>query len=84
MPIGLYADLAISIAPDGSEAWANQKLYALGVHVGAPPDDFSPNGQDWGLPPLAPAAPARGRLRAAHRHAARQHARTRARCASTT
>jgi 4-alpha-glucanotransferase/(1->4)-alpha-D-glucan 1-alpha-D-glucosylmutase len=54
MPIGLYADLAISIAPDGSEAWANQRLYALGVHVGAPPDDFSPIGQDWGLPPLVP------------------------------
>lgn len=54
MAIGLYADLAISIAPDGSEAWAGQELYALGVHVGAPPDDFSPNGQDWGLPPLAP------------------------------
>jgi (1->4)-alpha-D-glucan 1-alpha-D-glucosylmutase len=54
MPVGLYADLAISVAPDGSEAWANQKLYALGVHVGAPPDDFSPGGQDWGLPPLVP------------------------------
>ncbi|MEO7741544.1 MAG: malto-oligosyltrehalose synthase [Usitatibacter sp.] len=54
MPIGLYADLAISIAPDGSEAWANQKLYALGVHVGAPPDEFNAIGQDWGLPPLAP------------------------------
>ena len=54
MPIGLYADLAISIAPDGSEAWANQKLYALGVHVGAPPDDFNAAGQDWGLPPLVP------------------------------
>jgi (1->4)-alpha-D-glucan 1-alpha-D-glucosylmutase len=54
MPIGLYADLAISIAPDGSEAWANQDLYALGVHVGAPPDEFNRQGQDWGLPPLAP------------------------------
>ncbi|HET6264563.1 MAG TPA: malto-oligosyltrehalose synthase [Usitatibacter sp.] len=54
MPVGLYADLAISIAPDGSEAWANQDLYALGVHVGAPPDEFNKQGQDWGLPPLAP------------------------------
>jgi (1->4)-alpha-D-glucan 1-alpha-D-glucosylmutase len=54
MPVGLYADLAISIAPDGSEAWANQDLYALGVHVGAPPDEFNRQGQDWGLPPLAP------------------------------
>jgi (1->4)-alpha-D-glucan 1-alpha-D-glucosylmutase len=54
MPVGLYADLAISIAPDGSEAWANQRLYALGVHVGAPPDEFNRDGQDWGLPPLSP------------------------------
>ncbi|HUP31137.1 MAG TPA: malto-oligosyltrehalose synthase, partial [Usitatibacter sp.] len=54
MAVGLYADLAISIGPDGSEAWANQKLYALGVSVGAPPDEFNTIGQDWGLPPLAP------------------------------
>jgi (1->4)-alpha-D-glucan 1-alpha-D-glucosylmutase len=54
MGIGLYADLAISVAPDGSEAWAYQDLYALGVSVGAPPDDFNPAGQDWGLPPLSP------------------------------
>lgn len=54
MPVGLYADLAISIGPDGSEAWADHGLYALGVSVGAPPDDFNIQGQDWGLPPLAP------------------------------
>ncbi|HUP98314.1 MAG TPA: malto-oligosyltrehalose synthase [Usitatibacter sp.] len=54
MAVGLYVDLAISIAPDGSEAWANQKLYALGAHVGAPPDEFNRAGQDWGLPPLNP------------------------------
>jgi (1->4)-alpha-D-glucan 1-alpha-D-glucosylmutase len=55
MTVGLYADLAISISGDGSEAWANQGLYALGVSVGAPPDEFNTQGQDWGLPPLAPA-----------------------------
>ncbi|MEP7261648.1 MAG: malto-oligosyltrehalose synthase, partial [Usitatibacter sp.] len=54
MSVGLYVDLAISIAPDGSEAWANQELYALGVNVGAPPDEFNRAGQDWGLPPFAP------------------------------
>ncbi len=54
MPVGLYADLAISIGGDGSEAWANQGLYALGVSVGAPPDEFNTLGQDWGLPPLSP------------------------------
>ncbi|HEX4780640.1 MAG TPA: 4-alpha-glucanotransferase, partial [Usitatibacter sp.] len=54
MGIGLYADLAVSIGNDGSEAWANQRLYALGVGVGAPPDEFNIQGQDWGLPPLVP------------------------------
>ncbi len=54
MPVGLYADLAISIGADGSEAWANQGPYALGVSVGAPPDEFNTLGQDWGLPPLSP------------------------------
>jgi (1->4)-alpha-D-glucan 1-alpha-D-glucosylmutase len=54
MAVGLYGDLAISIGPDGSEAWANQHLYALGASVGAPPDAFAPRGQDWGLPPLDP------------------------------
>ena len=54
MAVGLYADLAISIDRSGSEAWANQGLYALGVSVGAPPDEFNPQGQDWGLPPLVP------------------------------
>ncbi|HSN21322.1 MAG TPA: malto-oligosyltrehalose synthase, partial [Usitatibacter sp.] len=54
MAVGLYADLAISIGPDGSEAWANQHLYALGASVGAPPDAFALRGQDWGLPPLDP------------------------------
>ncbi len=54
MAIGLYADLAISIGSDGSEAWAHQKLYAPGIGVGAPPDEFNTTGQDWGLPPFAP------------------------------
>ena len=57
----LCNDLAVSIDRGGAEAWANQALYGLGASVGAPPDEFSPKGQDWGLPPIVP-----GRLRAAH------------------
>jgi (1->4)-alpha-D-glucan 1-alpha-D-glucosylmutase len=60
LPVGLYADLAVSIDRGGAEAWANQGLYALTAAVGAPPDDFNLNGQNWGLPPLIPE-----RLRAA-------------------
>ena len=54
MPVGLYADLAVSVAPGGSEAWGNQGAYAIGVNVGAPPDEFNSVGQDWGIPPFIP------------------------------
>ncbi len=52
--VGLYGDLAVSVDRGGAEAWANQDLYALAVSVGAPPDDFNLNGQNWGLPPPIP------------------------------
>jgi (1->4)-alpha-D-glucan 1-alpha-D-glucosylmutase len=58
--VGLYGDLAVSVDRGGAEAWAEQDLYALGASIGAPPDDFNLNGQDWGLPPWIPQ-----RLRAA-------------------
>ena len=56
MPIGLYLDLAVGVAPDGAEAWSDQDLLVDGVRIGAPPDDFNPNGQNWGLAPLSPSA----------------------------
>jgi 4-alpha-glucanotransferase len=59
--IPLVADLAIGVDPDGADAWRWQDLYAPGVRVGAPPDEFNAAGQDWGLPPFIPWA-----LRAAH------------------
>ena len=52
--VGLYLDLAVSVDRAGSDAWTNQECYALGASVGAPPDEFNPNGQGWGLPPLRP------------------------------
>lgn len=54
MGLGLYLDLAVSVDRAGSDAWAQQDVYALGTSVGAPPDDFNLKGQDWGLPPLRP------------------------------
>ena len=56
MPVGLYLDLAVGVDPDGAEAWADPLTVAGRVRIGAPPDDFSPKGQDWGLAPLAPLA----------------------------
>ena len=54
--IGLYLDLAVSVDRGGADAWSRQDLYAQGVSIGAPPDDFNTNGQDWGLPPCNPQA----------------------------
>lgn len=51
---GLYYDLAIGAVGGGSDAWCYQDVIATGADVGAPPDDFSPDGQKWGFPPLIP------------------------------
>lgn len=52
--IGLYLDIAVGADLGGCEVWSHRDLYAVGTHVGAPPDDFNRKGQDWGLPPLDP------------------------------
>lgn len=51
MDIGLYHDLALATDRFGCDLWANREYYIAGCRVGAPPDDFSPNGQDWAFPP---------------------------------
>jgi 4-alpha-glucanotransferase len=52
--IGIYQDLAIGAAPDGADVWTFGNLFLRGVSVGAPPDGYAPQGQNWGLPPLDP------------------------------
>lgn len=54
LPLGLYLDLAVGVNPGGFDTWANQDLFAPQTDIGAPPDDFSPLGQNWGLAPLLP------------------------------
>jgi 4-alpha-glucanotransferase len=56
MRIGLYLDLAVGTAPDGSATWNDRDLTVVGVQIGAPPDMFQAKGQDWGLAPMAPSA----------------------------
>ncbi|MFL6416383.1 MAG: 4-alpha-glucanotransferase [Bryobacteraceae bacterium] len=51
LSIGLYHDLAVATDSCGSDLWAHREFYVEGCRVGAPPDDFSPNGQDWAFPP---------------------------------
>jgi 4-alpha-glucanotransferase len=54
MRIGLYLDLAVGVAPDGADTWSQPDTVVSGVHIGAPPDMFNDQGQDWGLAPLSP------------------------------
>ncbi len=60
LAVGLYQDLAVGVDSGGAETWAEHDAFALAVRVGAPPDDFNLEGQNWGLPPWHP-----GRLREA-------------------
>lgn len=54
MRIGLYGDLAVGAHPSGADTWIEPACYSLGASVGAPPDAFAPQGQNWGLPPWIP------------------------------
>ncbi|MBV7699254.1 4-alpha-glucanotransferase [Streptomyces sp. TRM70350] len=76
MPVGIVHDLAVGVHPGGADAWAQQRYFAAGMSVGAPPDAFNARGQDWGLPPWRPDrlaesgyAPFRGLLRGLFRYA---------------
>jgi len=51
LSIGLFHDLPLATDRCGFESWAHRSFYATGCRVGAPPDDFSPRGQDWSFPP---------------------------------
>ena len=52
--IGLVTDVPVGFASDGFDAWRWQDFFAPRMRVGAPPDEFFRDGQDWGLPPLDP------------------------------
>ncbi len=54
--LGFYRDLAVGSAPDGAECWANAGQLLRHSSVGAPPDPFAENGQNWGLQPPNPLA----------------------------
>lgn len=49
LSLRLYHDLPVGIHPDGADAWIFQDQVASGITVGAPPDSFNLNGQNWGL-----------------------------------
>ncbi|MDB5104829.1 MAG: 4-alpha-glucanotransferase [Fibrobacteres bacterium] len=76
LAIALIKDLPIGFDPGGADAWAWQDCLDFGASVGAPPDLFNAQGQDWGLPPFIPRrlrasgyGPLRDTLRSVLRHA---------------
>ncbi|MBW8484182.1 4-alpha-glucanotransferase [Actinomadura parmotrematis] len=54
MPIGIVHDLAVGVRTGSADEWTHRDLFARGISVGAPPDEFNQRGQDWGQPPWHP------------------------------
>lgn len=46
----LKGDIPIGISRNSVEAWVEPHLFNLDTQTGAPPDDFSITGQNWGFP----------------------------------
>jgi len=76
MALGIMHDLAVGVHPYGADAWALRDTYAQGISVGAPPDPYNQNGQNWSQPPWRPDrlaeqayAPYREMVRTILRHA---------------
>lgn len=46
----LKGDIPIGVSRYGCDVWMEPRYFNLNGQAGAPPDDFSVNGQNWGLP----------------------------------
>jgi len=75
MSVGIVHDLAVGVHPQGADAWLLHGVLATDVEVGAPPDMYNQQGQNWSQPPWHPRrlaeagyAPFRDMLRALLRH----------------
>ncbi len=48
--VAIKGDIPIGISRTSVDAWINPRLFNLDCQAGAPPDDFSVLGQNWGFP----------------------------------
>ena len=48
--IVIKGDIPIGVSPLSVDAWMHPNLFNIQVQAGAPPDDFSITGQNWGFP----------------------------------
>ncbi|WP_437602174.1 4-alpha-glucanotransferase [Sorangium sp. So ce590] len=49
--VEIMGDLPFMVARDSADVWAHQGEFRHDRSVGAPPDQFDTEGQNWGLPP---------------------------------
>ena len=49
--VELMGDLPFVVCGESADVWARASQFQRHLSLGAPPDGFSPDGQDWGLPP---------------------------------
>jgi 4-alpha-glucanotransferase len=50
----LYLDLPVGVNRCGFDVWRHKNLFASDASVGAPPDMFFNQGQNWNFPPMIP------------------------------
>ena len=46
----IFGDIPFATNLDSAEVWAEKENYRIGYEIGAPADQFSKDGQRWGLP----------------------------------
>ena len=54
MSLGIMHDLAVGVHPHGADSWMLSDIYASDISVGAPPDPYNQNGQNWTQRPWRP------------------------------
>jgi len=50
MGVLLMGDMPFIVGSESADVWSNRDQFRTDVTLGAPPDDFAPEGQSWGLP----------------------------------
>jgi 4-alpha-glucanotransferase len=48
--VQLFGDLPFMVDGDSADVWARQHQFRLDASIGVPPDAFSAEGQNWGMP----------------------------------
>jgi 4-alpha-glucanotransferase len=69
--VQLFGDLPFMVDGDSADVWVRQHQFRLDASVGVPPDAFSADGQDWGMPVYRWDAIAREDFRWLHERARR-------------